>query len=243
MRQRRPTAGTGGATAHSTSDGPPADGPTADAPVTDDPTPRHPATDDHCTDDRTGDGPTTDYAVIDTPIGPLELVARGEQLVAIHMRPARRDDRDAPGPRTPDPDTAGLDDGADRRVLAVGPGQHGIADAVVRAASEQLSGYFAGERRSFAIPTRLEGTAFQRAIWSALLEVPYGRTITYGGLAARIGRPGAARAAGRAVARNPLPVVVPCHRVVGSDGSLTGFAGGLRRKALLLELEQGPVTR
>src|SRR5205085_9923425 len=103
--------------------------------------------------------------------------------------------------------------------------------------ARQLREFFAGERTAFELPLRPAGTPFQRAVWDALLEVPYGETTGYGALAQRLGRPGAARAVGLANARNPLAIVVPCHRVVGASGALTGYAGGLERKRFLLELE------
>jgi methylated-DNA-[protein]-cysteine S-methyltransferase len=110
-------------------------------------------------------------------------------------------------------------------------------DAVLRAVSGQLEEYFAGERRAFDLPVRLAGSAFQRRVWEALSGIGYGETISYGELARRIGRPGAARAVGLANGRNPVSIVVPCHRVIGSGGALTGYGGGLERKARLLALE------
>ena len=97
--------------------------------------------------------------------------------------------------------------------------------------------YFAGERTSFDVPLVLDGAPFQRRVWRALQDVPYGETISYGELARRIGPPSAARAVGLANGRNPISVIVPCHRVIGADGSLTGYGGGLDRKRLLLDLE------
>ncbi len=104
----------------------------------------------------------------------------------------------------------------------------------------QLASYFAGERRTFDLPLDLTGTPFQLEVWAALGRIPFGATITYGELAGLLGRPGSARAVGTAVGRNPVSIIVPCHRVVGADGSLTGFAGGLDVKARLLELEAAP---
>lgn len=106
----------------------------------------------------------------------------------------------------------------------------------------QLQEYFDGERTSFDFPMELVGTDFQRAVWAALCEIPYGETWSYGELAARLGKPGAARAVGLANGRNPIPIVVPCHRVIGADGSLTGYGGGLDRKRVLLDLEQARST-
>ena len=103
----------------------------------------------------------------------------------------------------------------------------------------QLEAYFAGELREFDLPLAPQGTSFQLRVWEELRAIPYGETISYGELARRVGDPGAARAAGLANGRNPLPVLVPCHRVIGADGSLTGFGGGLDRKRALLELEAG----
>ena len=111
--------------------------------------------------------------------------------------------------------------------------------AVLRQAKRELAEYFGGERRRFEIALAPEGTAFQRSVWAAISTVGFGETITYGELARRAGCPGSARAAGAATGRNPLTIVVPCHRIVGSTGSLTGYAGGLNRKRALLALESG----
>jgi len=108
---------------------------------------------------------------------------------------------------------------------------------VLRAARRQLDEYFGGVRERFDVPLGPMGTPFQRAIWNAIAEVPCGATRTYADLAVRTGRPGCACAAGAATGRNPLSIIVPCHRIVGSDGSLTGYAGGLDRKKRLLALE------
>ena len=114
--------------------------------------------------------------------------------------------------------------------------------AAFRDAAGQLRAYFAGELRDFDLPLAPRGTDFQRRVWSALREIPYGSTVTYTELAAAVGRPGAARAAGAANGRNPLAVVIPCHRVIGAGGALTGYGGGLGRKRLLLDLESGSRT-
>jgi methylated-DNA-[protein]-cysteine S-methyltransferase len=106
----------------------------------------------------------------------------------------------------------------------------------------QLEEYFAGERTVFDLELAAEGTAFQKEVWRALTRIPYGTTLSYGELAAALGRPGAARAVGAANARNPLSIVVPCHRVIGRDGSLTGYAGGEQKKERLLALERGGAT-
>ena len=105
-------------------------------------------------------------------------------------------------------------------------------------AIRQLHAYFARELRDFDLPLAPEGTSFQLSVWSKLREIPYGETISYGELATRVGNPKASRAVGMANGRNPLPIVVPCHRVIGSSGKLTGFGGGLPTKQLLLALEQ-----
>jgi len=118
------------------------------------------------------------------------------------------------------------------------------SDAVLREtpllkqAAKQLREYFAGGRREFELPLRLKGTPFQLAVWEALRTIPYGETRGYGDIAAQIGKPGAARAVGGANNRNPIAIIVPCHRVIGADGSLVGFACGLATKQQLLDLEQ-----
>lgn len=115
--------------------------------------------------------------------------------------------------------------------------RNGDAADVLHEAAAQLRQYFAGERTSFDLPLAPGGTEFQRRVWEVLRAIPYGETISYGELAARIGNRNASRAVGLANNRNPLPVIVPCHRVVGADGSLTGYGGGLDRKRDLLDLE------
>jgi methylated-DNA-[protein]-cysteine S-methyltransferase len=112
----------------------------------------------------------------------------------------------------------------------------------LREPAEQLEAYFAGELREFDLPLAPQGTPFQREVWSALREIPYGGTTSYGELAASVGRPHAARAVGAANGRNPIAVVIPCHRVIGASGALTGYGGGLGRKRLLLDLEAGRLT-
>jgi methylated-DNA-[protein]-cysteine S-methyltransferase len=107
----------------------------------------------------------------------------------------------------------------------------------------QLTEYFAGRRTDFDLDLRPDGgSPFERRVWAALLEIPYGETASYGEIAARIGHPGKARAVGRANGRNPIAIVCPCHRVIGSDGSLTGYGGGLENKRALLDLEAGALT-
>ena len=112
-------------------------------------------------------------------------------------------------------------------------------NAIVDAARKQLDAYFAGRGATFDLPLAPEGTAFQKRVWRALATIPFGETRSYGEVAAMIGAPRASRAVGAANGRNPIPVVVPCHRVIGADGSLTGFGGGMERKRFLLALERG----
>ncbi|WP_335342142.1 methylated-DNA--[protein]-cysteine S-methyltransferase [Pseudoflavonifractor phocaeensis] len=121
------------------------------------------------------------------------------------------------------PNTPMLSEGTETPLLAKG--------------REELLDYLAGERRTFDLPLDPRGTPFQLAVWHALAEIPYGQTVTYGALAGRLGRPKAGRAVGQANHRNPLPIFLPCHRVVGTKGALTGYAGGLELKAWLLRLE------
>jgi methylated-DNA-[protein]-cysteine S-methyltransferase len=131
-------------------------------------------------------------------------------------------------------------DGVYARDPLAGLGASTAAAEPCAAVVEQLDAYFRGERREFDLPLAPGGTAFQQRVWDELRRVPYGETVTYRELAARAGSPAAPRAAGRANATNPLPVVIPCHRVVGTDGSLTGYAGGVHFKRALLVLEGAP---
>jgi methylated-DNA-[protein]-cysteine S-methyltransferase len=128
----------------------------------------------------------------------------------------------------------------------VGPSGHGVArdpdvdrtgQRGLDEAAAQIGEYFGGTRSAFDLDVRFRGTAFQQRVWGALREVPFGTTVSYGQLAARLGRPGAARAVGHANGRNPIPLVVPCHRVIGSTGDLTGYGGGLDAKRFLLDFE------
>jgi methylated-DNA-[protein]-cysteine S-methyltransferase len=148
---------------------------------------------------------------VDSPIGRLLLAGDGESLFEVCFQAG-------PRPRQPH---AGW-----------------IADpAPFRAAAAQLAEYFAGKRRRFDLPLAPRGTEFQKRVWRALTEIPYGKTVSYGELARRIEKPSASRAVGLANGANPLPIIVPCHRVIGADGSLTGFGGGLPIKRKLLALE------
>ena len=125
-----------------------------------------------------------------------------------------------------------------RHAPAIDPAwREDASQPVLAACAAQLHEYLDGARRAFDLPLAPTGTAFQQAVWREIARVPYGETVTYTELARRAGFPGAARAAGAATGRNPVGVVIPCHRIVGSDGSLTGYAGGLERKRGLLELE------
>jgi methylated-DNA-[protein]-cysteine S-methyltransferase len=127
-----------------------------------------------------------------------------------------------------------------RKPVRPGPGWERSARGPVGEAVRQLREYFAGRRTGFDLPLAPEGTSFQRAVWRQLQDIPYGGTISYGELARRVGNPKASRAVGSANGANPLPIVIPCHRVIGADGKLGGFGGGLPIKQALLELEARP---
>ena len=116
----------------------------------------------------------------------------------------------------------------------------GSAHPLLQEAARQISAYLAGRRTTFALPLAFRGTPFQRRVWGIIARIPYGQTMTYSAIARELGGAGKARAVGAAAGANPLPLVIPCHRVIGADGSLTGFAGGLALKAELLRLEQVP---
>jgi methylated-DNA-[protein]-cysteine S-methyltransferase len=145
------------------------------------------------------------HTVIDSPLGPLTLVATGGVLRGVHFETPR---------------TAGES------------ASHGFEAAI-----EQFEEYFAGERTSFDLPIQAGGNGLQRRVWQGLATIPYGETRSYAELATQVGLGHVVRAVGAANGQNPLPIVIPCHRVIGSDGSLTGYSGGLRRKRLLLDLE------
>ena len=158
----------------------------------------------------------TVYTVIDSPLGGL-LVARDDEGITDLLLPTGRH-KSEPAPDWRRDDTA-FDD-----------------------LRRQLAQYFAGERTSFELPLHLQGTAFQRRVWAGLLDIPCGETRSYGQLAATLGVPGAARAVGLANGQNPVSIVVPCHRVIGADGSLTGYGGGLPAKQWLLAHEAAQAT-
>jgi len=155
-------------------------------------------------------------ATLESAIGPLTVLASESGICSIFFD----DERDGP--------------------CAIGGGAADeAATSVLRRALEQLAQYFEGVRTAFELPLDLAGTPFQMRVWAEVVRIPYGKTASYGELARRVGSASGARAVGGANARNPLPIVVPCHRVVGARGQLTGFGGGLARKAFLLDLESG----
>lgn len=154
---------------------------------------------------------TTLVLEIDSPIGTLRLRSSGRALVSLEML----DDEHAPL------------DAADVRG----------SDAVLELARRELTAYFAGALREFTVPLEPSGTPFQRRVWAELRAIPFGTTQSYRDVAARIGQPTATRAVGLANGKNPIAVIVPCHRVIGADGSLTGYGGGLPRKRILLDHE------
>ncbi|MDQ1322229.1 MAG: Methylated-DNA--protein-cysteine methyltransferase [Actinomycetota bacterium] len=155
------------------------------------------------------------FRVVDSPLGPLTLAGAGGTLM--HLRMAAQ---------THEPDRSNWqhDGGA-------------FADTV-----EQLSAYFAGELMEFDVDLALSGTEFQRKVWAALRTIPYGQTCSYGQIAEQIGSPGGSRAVGLANGRNPVAIIVPCHRVIGSGGAITGYGGGICRKRALLDLERSRIS-
>ncbi|MGW6546774.1 methylated-DNA--[protein]-cysteine S-methyltransferase [Streptomyces massasporeus] len=153
------------------------------------------------------------HSVTDSPYGPLTLVAEDGVLCGLYMTDQRH---------RPQQETFGTRD-----------------DTLFTETEEQLKAYFAGELKEFTVELRLTGTPFQRAVWEELRRIPYGETRTYGRLADTLGAPTASRAVGLANGRNPIGIIVPCHRVIGANGSLTGYGGGLERKQRLLDFERG----
>jgi methylated-DNA-[protein]-cysteine S-methyltransferase len=153
------------------------------------------------------------FCHIDSPIGRLTLTSNGTALTGLYMAVASK-----PLPRTAD--------------WVMDPTIAPLPQAV-----RQLGEYFAGERRKFDLPLYMHGTEFQRQVWQQLTEIPFGETWSYGQLAKRLDNPSACRAVGLANGKNPIAIIVPCHRVIGADGSLTGFGGGLPRKQWLLAHE------
>ena len=150
-------------------------------------------------------------ATYNSPIGKLTLVSDGEAIAYLAFENNKYPIADAPRG----------------------------TDKIIEKACKELDAYFAGKLKSFTVPVRPEGTAFQVSAWKALQKIPYGATRSYGEQAKAIGKPKAVRAIGAANGRNPIPIIIPCHRVIGADGSLTGFGGGMKTKQFLLELEQG----
>ena len=157
----------------------------------------------------------TYYATVSSPVGDLLLVSDGKDLIRVSM---------------------------EKQKFAAEIGEDWIEKndvPVLKLAAEQLKSYFAGLLDHFDLPLAFRGTEFQNRVWSELTKIPYGQTISYGELARRVGNPQASRAVGLANGKNPIAIIVPCHRVIGTNGTLTGYGGGLPRKKKLLELEQG----
>ncbi|MFD9081053.1 methylated-DNA--[protein]-cysteine S-methyltransferase [Streptomyces erythrochromogenes] len=156
------------------------------------------------------------HTVVDSPYGPLTLVAADGVLSGLYMTGQRH---------RPAEESFG------ERVAA---GEEPFPEVV-----RQLAAYFAGELTEFDLPLRMEGTEFQRSVWEQLARIPYGETWSYGELAAKLGKPNASRAVGLANGKNPVGIIVPCHRVIGASGSMTGYGGGVERKVRLLAFEAG----
>ncbi|ANS78850.1 Methylated-DNA--protein-cysteine methyltransferase [Serinicoccus hydrothermalis] len=157
---------------------------------------------------------TTVHLIIDSTLGPLRLASDGEHLTGVYFAEHRHAPKDL-GHQV----------------------EEAAAPAVLLAAARQLREYLAGERTDFDLPVAAAGTDFQQRVWAVLRAIPYGQTWSYGDLARALGQPGASRAVGLANGRNPISIVVPCHRVVGSSGAITGYGGGVERKQALLDLE------
>ena len=153
------------------------------------------------------------YTSVESPIGELLMLGDGQVLSGLYMQ-------------------------GGRKPIAIGP-RWRCSSAAFGPVQAQLRQYFAGERAAFDVSLTMRGDPFERLVWRALQDIPYGETVSYGEVARRIGHPSAARAVGLANSRNPIAIIVPCHRVIGADGTLTGYAGGLERKRALLELEAG----
>jgi methylated-DNA-[protein]-cysteine S-methyltransferase len=153
-----------------------------------------------------------------SPLGPLTLAATAAGLAGVWFDDQKHHPGDITAPEQP-------------------------AQRWLRLGTAELERYFEGRLQAFTVALDPQGTPFQQQVWQALLHIPFGRLSTYGQLAQQLGRPAAARAVGAAVGRNPLGIIVPCHRVIGRDGTLTGYAGGLHRKQALLKLEGAPVQQ
>jgi methylated-DNA-[protein]-cysteine S-methyltransferase len=159
------------------------------------------------------------YSHCSSPVGELLLTSSDGKLTGLYMALHR-------GGAAPEPKP-----------------EWGRDDPVLRLAREQLNAFFGGRLRAFDLPLQMMGTPFQKQVWEGLLTIPYGTTISYAELARRIGRPGASRAVGAANGRNPIGIIVPCHRVIGADGTLTGYGGGLPRKEWLISHEASVLDR
>ena len=153
------------------------------------------------------------YTTVDSPLGELLLAGDGRALHGLYMQ--------------------------EGRTAITVPRDWARDDEAFAHVREQLDEYFAGGRTEFDLPLAMDGSPFQRSVWQVLRDIPYGETISYGELARRVGPPATPRNVGATNGRNPIAVIVPCHRVIGADGSLTGYGGGLERKRLLLDLEAG----
>ena len=154
------------------------------------------------------------YKIVESPVGKLKVVASDKGLVAVLWQ------NDKPGR------------------VRLGELTENPQHPILLKAEKQLAEYFAGKRKEFSVALDMRGTDFQKNVWEALLAIPFGETRSYGQLAKHLGNPNASRAVGAANGKNPLSIVVPCHRVIGSTGKLTGFAGGMQTKAQLLSLEK-----
>jgi methylated-DNA-[protein]-cysteine S-methyltransferase len=158
------------------------------------------------------------YSHVDSPIGPLLLTSDGESLTGLYMgAPSKRPHMGSEWAENPN-------------------------GSLLAEAARQLEEYFSGKRQVFDLPLKMEGTEFQKRVWRQLTQIPFGETWSYGQLAKRLDNPNGSRAVGLANGRNPIAVIVPCHRVIGADGSLTGFGGGIPRKQWLLSHEGFPAT-
>lgn len=161
------------------------------------------------------------HAYVDTSLGDLLVVAQGQSLAGLYFTEHRYPPAEADLGRRVDP----------------------AADPFIAGVAAQLGEYLAGDRREFTVATETSGDAFSERVWALLREIPYGATTSYGALAETLGNKLLAQRVGQAVGHNPISIIVPCHRVVGADGSLTGFAGGLARKRALLDLEEPESAR
>lgn len=153
------------------------------------------------------------YTIMESPVGDITLIADNDSLCAVYWPNQRPDSKKFPGLKRKD------------------------GSKVLRSVVKQLNSYFKGKRLDFDLPLNPVGTDFQEQVWEALTSIGYGKTVSYGDIANKIGNPKAVRAVGAAIGKNPISIIIPCHRVIGSNGKLTGFAGGLSTKEFLLDLE------